>query len=920
MNKPVLTYTLRIFWLLLFALLFSAEILASHVRAGDITARRLPGAGLTYEFTILIYTDDEGVPPDEAVEVNFGDGSPSVMVPRLSSRSLGNLTTENVYRTTYTFAGPGEFRVGVFIRNRNDAVVNIPNSFNTPFYVESVFLISPFLGFNSSPVLTNAPVDFLACVGRVYIHNPGAVDADGDSLSYRFTISKRAAGRNVDVYYPLNQVPGVNALTEDRSGPATLTLDPIKGDLIWNAPLQPGEYNVAFFVDEWRNGVRIGSVNRDMQIIVRECINRPPVLTIPRDTCVVAGSLLLDTISSRDPDGHRVNITGFGSVFSLQPPSIAATLDTLRRQPPNGFEQALFRWQTTCNDVSSQPYNVTFRTQDTPVPLRDRLADFKTWTIRVVGPAPDSLIAVYDDVSQRVTIRWANYTCPNASQMFVYRRQGSFPWEPDNCETGIPAYTGYNRITALPINQNIFIDDNGGRPFQKGATYCYRIYAGFPAPKGGESYASVEVCVTIQSNAPLITNVSVERTATTDGEIFVRWVKPIGLNPALIARPYTYRLARAEGFTGSTNYTLLPGVFNENDTTFTDRNLDTESKVYNYRVIFFANSQLVDSSSVASSVRLTATPDQNAIALSWQFDVPWSNRSERFRRHYVYRELIDRPGEFQLIDSVDVVQSGTFRYVDRGSATQPLDDKQIYCYYVTTQGTYDNPAVFEPLLNKSQRACSGIQDVTAPCPPVLAIKPFDCEQFDPQDPSTCDEQVFRNELSWQPDLTPPCDQEIVGYNLYFTPTEGDTLRLLVGGLTSLSYIHERIGTIAGCYAVTAYDSAGNESEFSNIVCNDNCPYYALPNVITPNGDGRNDTFRPLTCPRFVERVLFRVYNRWGRLVYESDDDILLNWPGVNNQGSVLPSGIYYYEAVVSFIRLRPDDRVQTIKGWVQIIR
>lgn len=903
-------------------LLLSATqtVLATHIRAGDLVARRLPGASLTYEFTVTIYTDDEGVPPDEEIEIFFGDGSPSRMIRRTAFRPIGNLTTENIYRTTYTFAGPGEFNVGVVIRNRNAGVVNIPNSVNTAFAVQSTFLISPFLGLNSSPILTNPPVDFLACSRRRFKHNPGAFDPDGDSLSYRFTISKKSLNQNVDIYYPLNQVPGINATTEAGDQPATLTLDPITGDLVWDAPLQPGEYNVAFYVDEWRNGIRIGSVNRDMQIIVRECINQPPrFVNRAKDTCVIAGALVEDLIVASDPDRNGVAIFGTGQLFSLVPPSNRATLDSIRSQPPLGTARSIFRWQTTCNDVSRQVYIATFITRDFPNPLRNQLADFLTYRIRVIGPPPDLQQAVYNPETRSITLSWANYVCPNANNMLVYRRIGTSGWNPGPCETGIPESAGYELVGRVDPATGRFIDNNGGRGMQPGITYCYRIFATFPEPKGGESIASREVCVTVQTNAPLITNVSVERTARTEGEIFVRWVKPIGITPERFPRPWTYQVARAEGFGTTANLVLLPRTFAENDTSFTDTNLDTENRVYNYRVYFFSAGRLIDSSAVASSVRLNAQPAAGAITLTWNAQVPWNNNSPRFRRHLIFRERLTQRGTFDLIDSVDVNASG-FTYTDRGRfQNQPLQERERYCYYVITRGTYDNPNVFEPLLNKSQIICSTLRDTTAPCPPVLSLQPLDCERFNPRAPSTCTDSVYQNELTWQPNLNPPCDTQIAGYNLYFAPFEGDTLRILRRNIRATKFIHEQINNVAGCYAVTALDSAGNESRFSNIVCNDNCPYYELPNVFTPDGDGTNDTFRPTVCPRFVERVEFRVFNRWGRLVYESDNDIFINWRGVSNSGAKLPAGVYYYEAVVFFRRLNRRESRQTLKGWVQII-
>ena len=46
-------------------------------------------------------------------------------------------------------------------------------------------------------------------------------------------------------------------------------------------------------------------------------------------------------------------------------------------------------------------------------------------------------------------------------------------------------------------------------------------------------------------------------------------------------------------------------------------------------------------------------------------------------------------------------------------------------------------------------------------------------------------------------------------------------------------------------------------------------YLAVPNVFTPNGDGKNDEFR--VAYRSLRDFHIWVYNRWGKLVYESTD-------------------------------------------------
>ncbi len=889
------------------------ELYATHVRAGDLTAERIQGSTLTYKFTATIYTDDEGVPPDPEIEFDFGTGEKR-NVSRVLSVGVGNATTKNQYVTTYTFPGPGEYAVGVSILNRNAGILNIPNSVNVAFYIESTFVISPFLGINTSPVLLVAPIDF-AARGKIFIHNPGAYDADGDSLAYKMVVCKKSKGSFVDGFSDPND-PKFGG-TNTGGGPATLTLDARTGDLVWNTPGEPGQYNVAFIVEEWRDGFLIGQVNRDMQIIVRDNRNNPPKVN-DREICVTAGTRIREDVITSDPDNDRVLLTAQSALFEQAPPpqyiSVPprnyATLSVSGAAQPRGVLQ----WQTTCQDVRLEPYQITFKAEDQPAfSPQDKLVDLQTWRIRVVGPKPSTPRATVLSSSRSIRLEWDSYLCQNASEMMIYRREGPFPFEPDTCQTGLPEFTGYRKIGEVPITQTDFLDSNNGQGLKRGVTYCYRLVAKFPLPGGSESYTSREVCTEIVTNAPYMTNVSIEKTDVSNGEVFVRWSLPELQTP--LPRPYTFRLARAESFSGTSAYTFVGGTFAESDTFFTDKNLNTANKVYNYRVFLYSQNNLVDSSAASSSVRLSGGAAATSLNLTWQAQTAWTNLVEKFPTHYIYRQ--NDVGAFVLYDSVNAVGSG-LKYSDTGKGVA-LDPDKTYCYIVETQGSYNKSILPEPLKNKSQSICLKLLDVKPPCAPAfVTMDSLDCKDFNPEDPRWCTDSLFKNDLSWR-SIAPPCDQDVKAYRVYYKPTLNAPYQLLVE-TTDTVFSHQLIRTLAGCYYITAIDFSGNESERSQEVCNDNCPGYRLPNVITPNGDGQNDEFNPFACPPFVEIVRFWVYNRWNKEVYNSDNDIYINWRGVDNQGDVLASGTYFYIAEVRFKRLNPDNSLVKIKGWIQILR
>jgi hypothetical protein len=177
---------------------------------------------------------------------------------------------------------------------------------------------------------------------------------------------------------------------------------------------------------------------------------------------------------------------------------------------------------------------------------------------------------------------------------------------------------------------------------------------------------------------------------------------------------------------------------------------------------------------------------------------------------------------------------------------------------------------------------------------------------------------------------------------------GSAFELYAQNVRDTFYIDSNLPSYARCYKISAVDRAGNESELSEQYCFDNCPNYELPNVFTPNGDNCNDFFsaysgrqspdengngpcgpidleqQRLKCARFVESVEFVVTNRWGKHVYEyssgGERSIYIDWDGRDNNGNEVVAGVYYYNAKVTFNVVDPAQKVQNIRGWVQVIR
>jgi gliding motility-associated-like protein len=66
----------------------------------------------------------------------------------------------------------------------------------------------------------------------------------------------------------------------------------------------------------------------------------------------------------------------------------------------------------------------------------------------------------------------------------------------------------------------------------------------------------------------------------------------------------------------------------------------------------------------------------------------------------------------------------------------------------------------------------------------------------------------------------------------------------------------------------------------------------VPNTFTPNGDGSNDRFIVPCLDNLSEKAALSVFNRWGNLVYQTDN-YLSDWEGTHNDRP-LPNGTYFY--------------------------
>ena len=469
----------------------SYNVSATHNRAGEITYKWI-GSNLndfTYEVTITTYTKTSSIQADrpQLDSVFWGDGSQSIFIRDIFV-DLPNDIRRNIYKNTHTYLGSGTFRIRFTDPNRNRWVVNIPNSIDVPFYLETTLVINPALGHNNSPILNYPPID-QGCVNRIFIHNPNAFDPDDDSLSYELIECSGANGSPIQGY----TFPNASNI---------FSLDNRSGELFWDSPIlflplntdegcDCNEYNVAFNIIEWREGYIVGITRRDMQIIIKNCDDFPPVVEVTSDTCVLAGDTLILNVTGIDPDNDIVGLTASGG--PMDPNQVPGPATFTPVVINNDTVVSEFSWITQCQHIRTQPYYVLFRAASGSSPT---LVGLKGTSIRVIAPPPPSLTALPN--GSFIDLHWAAAPCGGNTRYNIYRRIGM---SPDTikcpCDNGVPPATGFVLIGSTADGlDTTFTDDNNGQGLRIGIEYCYLVTAVYPGES--ESCASPQACSSLK--------------------------------------------------------------------------------------------------------------------------------------------------------------------------------------------------------------------------------------------------------------------------------------------------------------------------------------------------------------------------------------------------------------------------------------
>lgn len=322
------------------------------------------------------------------------------LCPDLNSECVGGTYTgyeQYIYAVTLTMPMTcSDWVASTHVHYRNVAITNLLNPGAKDLYVECHFSNANGLCDNS-PLFTTIPLAY-SCVNELFLYNHGGYDPDNDSLVYSLVNPLNAANDPIQYSsmaysptYPLTTVSG------------TFGFDPLTGQMSC-IPKVIQIAVISVLVDEYRNGVKIGSVQRDLQIVVKTCDNNVP--QIPDGILNMVGGFLVDSNTVQVCPGATLDFDLIGIDADVDDDLIMSTNlgitipDATFTVKGNNPDTLHFHWQTTPGDTGFYVFTVTIKDDGCPISGQS----VYSYTVQVGAPdvdaGPDLLVCITNPVVQ----------------------------------------------------------------------------------------------------------------------------------------------------------------------------------------------------------------------------------------------------------------------------------------------------------------------------------------------------------------------------------------------------------------------------------------------------------------------------------------------------------------------------------------
>lgn len=345
----------------------------------DAKATHSMGANLTYEcigpgqyrVTLDFFRDCDGITPFTSYSVSYSSATCGVsasftvnqvgsavditpICPSQQSSCGGGGGAFGIEQWTYQgilSIPPGcgnDWVLGWSECCRNNAITTLVSPGGQNIFV-SAQLDNTQTPCNNSPVFGNPPTP-VVCINQPVNYSHGVTDPDGDSLVFSLVNCAQSASTTVNY---AGAFSGVNPL-QTVSG---TTIDPQTGAVSFT-PNATQIGVLCVLVEEFRGGVKIGEVVRDMQFRVINCSNAAPTVTGMNgtndyDTVVCVGAIpanICFDVFSNDANGNQITLTWNNGI-------VGGLMNFTGN--PGLSPQGTFCWTATSADVGTHFFTIT---------------------------------------------------------------------------------------------------------------------------------------------------------------------------------------------------------------------------------------------------------------------------------------------------------------------------------------------------------------------------------------------------------------------------------------------------------------------------------------------------------------------------------------------------------------------------------
>lgn len=302
---------------------------ASHVGGGNFTYTCIDPTTNTYQVTFTFWRDCSGTIAPSSLSLSVLSNCGSVTSPTMTQTSSSGVEVSQLcptqlpssscqngflqgyqqysYTTTVSLnPACNSWQISTGISARNPAT-NMSGSTYAYYYGT----INNTNGVcNNSPTFNSQPIPYY-CTGQQVNFNPGVQEIDGDSLVFSLVQPQTSATglANYSFGYSSTNPFGTNV---------PVTFDPQTGQLSF-IPLNVGNFVVAYQVCEYRNGVNIGCVMREFQIVVQNCNNQTPYMPVGMENFNGNGTIIdSNSLESCVGDSFSFQVFFYDSLLNSQ--------------------------------------------------------------------------------------------------------------------------------------------------------------------------------------------------------------------------------------------------------------------------------------------------------------------------------------------------------------------------------------------------------------------------------------------------------------------------------------------------------------------------------------------------------------------------------------------------------------------------